>query len=75
MATKKPNPFLEKMEGKAEKGKPLPVKTVRGKKTPPLMKNKKVTVPNDKKSRPSPGNGDKMCPPCKRSGASSCSHM
>lgn len=50
-------------------------KTVRKKKTPPLMKNKKMTLPNAKKSRPSPGTGMKVCPKCKGKGLVSCSHM
>lgn len=42
---------------------------------PPLMRNKKATLPNDKRSKPSPGVGSKMCPACTRSSAKSCGHI
>lgn len=45
------------------------------KKTPPAMKNAAMKPMMSKKSKPSPGTGDKICPKCKKGGMTACSHM
>lgn len=84
-AAKKKNPALEKKEeklgkdldGDGEKGESATHrKKVLGGGTPPAFKQGGKMVPmNGKKSKPSPGTGDKACPACMKAGSSSCSHM
>jgi hypothetical protein len=85
MANKKSNPLLEKLEEKTgqdldgdhEQGEsPSHKKKVQmAKKVPPMFKNSSMKPMTKKGSKASPGMGDKMCGACKKSGATSCSHM